>query len=640
MSVATVPARLMTPVFADADWVQDFLFSDDGEASDFTGSTFSLTMAPVSGLFEDAGFSIESASGYLFEAGGRISLRVPAAAMADRAPLSYQWRLREHRQDDTVAVLALGVLPINPALNGAPVEGDAPPPGGQGGELTINRDAQGVGIVRGSAGPIGMPGNYAASDFGRDWVQVAAASAGRERLGMGGERYEGEIPRGLEPAAYTAALTALAQACADDNATLWFTDPEGGGEVAGPIEVEGWCNLAFSTGARLVTTGFDDDVFHFHITTPYLFRGQTLSRVSIHHPRNSLLNTASFGLRITGNQPLLNVRIEDFESQGCYAAVVVDMDTFATPAGRESLFSDFDIDVTCHNASDEQVNAKYGVWFRNGTGTKGKVHVRGNLARNGLVDGDINPFPRGVRADQRDENVVVGDIKVTADLTGANAGTFTWDDAMVYQTNIINLAESQSDGAATATLGRYPMGDGPVSGVRDWGNKGGDTDMSGPLGLRTGCITLEQGVGLQMAGGTHRGIPAEGSFPGVAAMGYIEIGKVLLGSPADGRPAGGGKVSVEADGTVQQVGYGTACCDYALGQDGGVATWNPAPNHPWYSVKGDGSPFGGIALDVVPDGLELTFRARAVTPHHGSILHGQISVTGGISNMLTRGDPA
>jgi len=156
---AHVPAVTLNAVLTDADWVQDFEFTDDGVPHDFGASTFSLAVVPVSASAAAAGFILDTAGGTLELQGARVCVRVPAADMGERRVGDYRWELREHREDDGVIALAFGEVTINAGLSasvdGVPVVRSRPV-AGLGGTVVINTPPGGpVQVARGVGGPVG-----------------------------------------------------------------------------------------------------------------------------------------------------------------------------------------------------------------------------------------------------------------------------------------------------------------------------------------------------------------------------------------------------------------------------------------------------------------------------------------------------
>jgi len=157
MAAARIPATELSPVLTDADWVQDFEFTDDGVAHDFGASTFSLAAVPVGAA--SGGFLLTTAAGTLELQGARVCVRVPAAQMAGRTVGRHQWELREHRPDGGIVALAYGELTINAGVSGS-IDGDpilrATPVTGVGGTITVNTPPAGpLQVSRGVGGPVG-----------------------------------------------------------------------------------------------------------------------------------------------------------------------------------------------------------------------------------------------------------------------------------------------------------------------------------------------------------------------------------------------------------------------------------------------------------------------------------------------------
>ena len=501
MSVATVPARLMTPVFADADWVQDFIFNDDGAAADFTGSTFSMTMAPVSGLAEDAAFTIDTASGYLFEAGGRISLRVPAAQMEDRAALSYQWRLREHRFDDTIAVLAQGVLPINPALEGDPMPGGSPPAGGQAGEMTINRDGLAVEIVRGPAGPIGMPGNYAATDLGRELVQIASPFVGRGILGFPGIRSFEDVSTGLSSAAYAIAIEAMIQTSIDEGGS--FMQPPKAYSLAYGLEVEGVPNQIAWGAPSVWLCGEDKPHLTCHVAGGINTR--SLGNFRPINTLGTLDNTDTSAIKLVGGDAYVErLIVEKIYSVGCYTTFDNALTSHATAFGTENWLNNCSFRDLWSDYHPDSLNAKYGYRSRRGSGT-GNVFagLKGNIAREGLIDGDDEEaLPAHIRIEAELLDVI-GDITIdVGQITALDAAVLSLPGYANYLANV-RLLNGQVDAQARFPVRWTPMPTNPVYGwVIDLAI-GGEIDIGSFMPMMVGSRVANQGADL-VAGGSHR----------------------------------------------------------------------------------------------------------------------------------------
>lgn len=189
---ANVPAILLNDVRTDADWIQDFAFTDAGEPHDFTGSAFSLAMVPTSAPQADEGFILDSASGTIVLQDERVGIRVPATEMADRYVGRYRWALREHRDDDSVVTLLFGEVEINQGLSDA-VDGDplvrSAPMSGGGGTVIVNTPSSGpISVLRGEGGPVGksayqhaVEGGYEGTEaeFDAGLGQVAENETGR-----------------------------------------------------------------------------------------------------------------------------------------------------------------------------------------------------------------------------------------------------------------------------------------------------------------------------------------------------------------------------------------------------------------------------------------------------------------------------
>lgn len=190
MAAARIPATELSPVLTDADWVQDFEFTDDGVAHDFGDSTFSLAAVPVGAA--SGGFQLTTAAATLELQGARVCVRVPAAQMAGRTVGKHVWELREHRPDGGIVALAYGELTINAGLSGS-IDGDplqrATPVTGTGGTITVNTPPAGpLQVSRGVGGPVGrsalqhliangsLPVGATEADF-EDWMRQQAQDA-------------------------------------------------------------------------------------------------------------------------------------------------------------------------------------------------------------------------------------------------------------------------------------------------------------------------------------------------------------------------------------------------------------------------------------------------------------------------------
>lgn len=164
MSAAIIPPHLMPGALTDADWAQDFVFTNAGQPADFSGSTFTADATPTATRRADRAFNLSSAAGSLVLADNRIGIRVPAASMQDVAALTYRLELREHRADGGISALVLTEVVIGQGLsNSAPgVALGGSPFVNSGGTITIDRTPQGILIDTGVGGPAGRPGVSAA----------------------------------------------------------------------------------------------------------------------------------------------------------------------------------------------------------------------------------------------------------------------------------------------------------------------------------------------------------------------------------------------------------------------------------------------------------------------------------------------
>lgn len=185
---ATIPGHLLSAVFTDSDWVQDFTFLTAGAPRDFTGSTFSLALDPVAKAKGEAAFMLDTAGGGLVVTGGTVGIRVSDQAMQGREALRYRFGLREHRADGGITTLAVGEVTINEGVSRGvanPALTIGSPAVGQGGSITIDATPRGIEIHLSGAGPMGQSAYQAAVVAGfegtlEDWLVATGADGQAE----------------------------------------------------------------------------------------------------------------------------------------------------------------------------------------------------------------------------------------------------------------------------------------------------------------------------------------------------------------------------------------------------------------------------------------------------------------------------
>lgn len=435
-------------------------------------------------------------------------------------------------------------------------------------------------------------------------------TVGRASLGMPKIRSLAEVGPKATNALYTDAVEALLQEAADDGDVAYVPPGSGNGRISRPMVVSGMLSIFGWAGlSNILTTGFNAPVLTIDVTEQVVLPIHRIGGFTIYNDIGSTANNLSAGIAFTGSEFLTYVHFSHLYSVGCYATIKNMMDTFPSAFGEESYLNNCTFDNIWTFYHPGAINAKYGVWMTNGSGTGNDYrNFKGNLARSGTATGDIAVQPANLRVDGG-PGVVAGDILCDGTITALGTSMISVDGSMNYLNAIRVGPMAQIDAQSVGSIRFDPMPTGDTYGLASEAVVGGETDLSAQYGRVQGSIIRHQGVGEQMAGVARQSIASGGVD--------VQIGVVSMSQYS------GGVVEISASGLVQGVGGGTARKVFLLSSTDTTAAATVAEDHV--------SPpaFGGIAIGASISGLTVTFFATVTGISNGSKIDGQIVVRGG-----------
>lgn len=439
---------------------------------------------------------------------------------------------------------------------------------------------------------------------------------GRGALGLSGFRSLSEIAQGLSPTNYSNALEALLQEAADDGLAVYVPPGQPRGLINRTIHVDvnGKFQMWGEAGLSMFkSTGINAPMLEFEIQSQVLFADDFMIRnVRGYNDLASLSNEASCFIKFIGDELLLYPRLDNVSSIGCYAVIVNDMGTFPSPYGDENYLNHKRAHAPWGSYHPSVVNAKYGWWDKNGSGTGGILTgLSGEYARTGTASGDICPWPAAYRCDGG-AGVVVGDFYYDGNLTSANSFGASWDGSMAHQNNIREAPNTHIDAGVKGSVLIYPAAANPGYGVHSLGMKGGNIGVAQYIGRTQGSMIWHQGVQFQPAGVFKEA---------------LTVGQEVEALTADLSAYSGGMVAIFATGLVQGKGGRQVTGLYALStQDTGAGATPVA-----VPLVSGGSPAAQTDLTIVTSvsGSTITFKVANSATADGSKVEIQAWPIGG-----------